>query len=278
VKRTQTYTIDGKTYASPEEMPPEIRKKWETVSSLLAKVAADLAANPSKQGTYKFQERAVLGPGESPDELVLQSMRPNGLSDLTPATTPPGAAPTDRRSQSIRVATLALLLPVLLLAVWSMLSPVRITMPYGPTWWVVSAGVALVLTAALTWGWKHRPIATLGGPEDRRITFGSLLALALGMSALSFLGIPGGLPLIAHHLTAENGTLVVTVTGKNTHYARYHCVPQLKIAEFTYRLKDYLCPTDRAFNEIQVGAKVRLEGEVSAFGIEPDVMTWSNPK
>jgi hypothetical protein len=63
--------------------------------------------------------------------------------------------------------------------------------------------------------------------------------------------------------------------GIGVRIARDRHRPRLIIAEFTYGLKKYLCPSERAFGQIQVGTKVSVEGAVSAFGVEARYISWS---
>ena len=70
----------------------------------------------------------------------------------------------------------------------------------------------------------------------------------------------------------------MSVTKKETVGGRYTCAPRVIIAEFTFPLRNHLCTGRRAFDEIQVGSRIRLEGEVSEFGVRPDVFAWSKPR
>lgn len=38
----QSYTIDGKTYGSLDEMPPEVRAKWKAIAPAFSSVFAGL--------------------------------------------------------------------------------------------------------------------------------------------------------------------------------------------------------------------------------------------
>ena len=165
------------------------------------------------------------------------------------------------------LAVIALLFAVMALAMLGIFTRVRIMMPYTPAWWTGAAGVAIGLTAGLAWAWSQGQ-AKRAGPRE-------LIPLFIGMACISLEGVLGGLPALAHHLTSRSGYTVVTVTAKEGKYHRYSCRTQLIIAEFTYGLKNYLCPSDRAFSQIQVGTKVRVEGTVSAFGVEPRYISWS---
>ena len=64
MKRTQQFTIDGKTYNSLDEMSASVRKKWEGVSASLATIAAHATANPSNTTTVEFEEHVEYVPSE----------------------------------------------------------------------------------------------------------------------------------------------------------------------------------------------------------------------
>jgi hypothetical protein len=223
VKRTQTYTIDGKTYDSLEAMPADVRRKWDALAKLVTTFTA-------------------------------------------------GAAVSIRILSSL---VALVLLPALLLAGLGLFTSVRITLAYGTAWWVAAAALWVALTAGLAWGFK-RGVGATGGAAPS--AFGKLMALTIGTTAISALAVFGGVPVLLHHLTARPGELVVSVTQKKTAGGRYTCTPQLIIAEFTFPLRNHLCPGRRAYAEIQVGSRIRLEGEVSEFGVTPDVFSWSQPR
>jgi hypothetical protein len=72
MKRTHRYTIDGRTYASLEDMPPEVRKKWDSVSALVSAMT-DLAGHTT---TIKFEQTIhggdlgpITGPGGRAEAL-----------------------------------------------------------------------------------------------------------------------------------------------------------------------------------------------------------------
>ncbi len=71
MKRTSRYTIDGKTYARVEEMPPEVRKKWEALSSCIESLSskmADFGAADEKGQTSYRQEETVTYTDSGPDQ------------------------------------------------------------------------------------------------------------------------------------------------------------------------------------------------------------------
>ena len=289
MKRTQKFTIDGKTYGSLEEMPASVRKKLESMSALLASVMADAAADPSKITTVKFEEHIEYGPSEYIREAgtaggprlnkLFRGLRANaGMQPSAGIRSSPEEFASEVRAtgttKAAGLAFVAVLFAVMGLAMLGIFTRVRITMVYGPAWWAGTTGVAIGLTAALAWGWNRRPRATRTDRESKRMGLRELIPLFIGMACISLEGILGGLPALAHHLTSQPGKAWVTVMAKETTYRRYSCNPRLIISEFTYGLENYLCPSDRAFGQIKVGAKIRVEGAVSAFGIEPRYISW----
>jgi hypothetical protein len=260
VKRTQRFTIDGKTYDSLDEMPASVREKWDAMVALLASVTADVTANPTKITTFKFGEHIEYGP-----------------SGYVRRTGPPITVPVRATGMTrvVGLAIIALLFAVMGLAVFGISTGVRITMIYGPAWWAGAVGVAIGLTAGLAWCGNISQVSTLNNPEPRRAGLRQLIPLSIGMACISLEGILGGLPALAHHMTSRPGSAVVTVAAKKDSSGRYSCRARLVISEFTYGIRNYLCPSDRAFGQIQVGAKVRVEGTVSPFGVEPRYIYWS---
>ena len=289
MKRTQKFIIDGKTYDSLDEMPASVRKKWETLSALLLMVTADATANPSKTTTVRFEEHIEYGPSEhdrgagTASDLLLNklvdTLQANARFQLSAGIQSSPEEITVRvqatgTTKMAGLALVALLFGVLGLAMFGIFTRVRIMMIYGPAWWAGAAGVAIGLTAGLAWGWNRRQVPTLTNPEPKRMGLRELIPLLIGMTCISLEGILGGLPALAHHLTSQPGEAIVTVAAKENTSQRYSCNPRLIISEFTYGLKNYLCPSDRAFGQIQVGATVRVEGTVSAFGVEPRYISW----
>lgn len=255
MKRTQRYTIDGQTYDSLEAMPPAVRRKWDAMSPLLDKARAQLAAGSAGTTTVKLEERVEFGPGD-PDPLLQQTLADGG-----------GTARLGVRARTLSTIVLVLLFATLTLAGWGFFSRVRITMAYGPGWWVAAGVLTLSLTVGLGWGMRR-------GPASAQPNLKTILALLVGMGAISAEAVFGGVPAVAHQLTSVSGERTVSVIAKQERYSRYRCAPRVIIAEFTYVLRDYLCTGRRAFAEIQVGSKIRIEGEVSDYGVTPDVFTW----
>jgi hypothetical protein len=265
VKRTQTYTIDGKTYDSLEAMPPDVRRRAEALAALLAKAKA--ATGASKKAEYRFEERVEYGPGDLKAGLV-----PPEIAALRKPAEAIGAG-----VMAVGRGTVALLSIVMFLALWGLSTRVRITVAYGPMWWAATCVLALVLTTGLFY--CARKAAARNSARPNPFTARTLLVLAIGMSVLSAEAVFGGVPAFAHRLRAHPGELLVTVKAKESNGSRYAaCIPRLVIAQFTYRMHNYLCPGARAFRDIPVGSTLRLEGAVSDFGVDVDVFTLWTPR
>jgi len=259
VKRTQKFTIDGQTYDSLDEMPASVREKWDAMAALLARVKADMTADPTKITTCKFEEHIEYGPSgyvRRGGPAIAVPVRATGMTRV------------------VGLALIALLFAVMGLAMFGIFTSVRITMVYGPAWWAGATGIAIALTAGLAWCWNRAQVPTPTNPEPKRAGLRELIPLTIGMACISLEGVLGGLPALAHHLTSRPGSTIVTVAAKPGGSGRYSCRNRVVISEFTYALTNYLCPSDRAFGQIQVGAKVRVEGTVSPFGVEPRYIWW----
>jgi hypothetical protein len=180
-----------------------------------------------------------------------------------------------RKAKRISMAFCILLFPMFGLALLGMLSGVRTTVKYGTGWYIAYAAWLLGLAVCI-WGFRHRLRRRFFPNEDATPIkiFGKALAGLMGLGVLALYAVFGGVPILAHYLTSHPGRLMVTVTAKESQYQRSACSPRLKIKEFTFFQNDHLCPSARAFSQIGVGARLRLEGRVSPFGISVDKYYW----
>lgn len=228
------YTIDGVTYHSLDEMPPDVRRRWDSLSPLL---------------------------------------RAGNLSDLSLT-----GAPTPSAGQvAASWAVTGMVVAMAILALLSMLSSVRPTVHYGAglygTW---CAAVLFILIAG--WRKRDRVLAKFRaqGGGTVKVAFRVAAAIA-GLTVLSGVGILGGLPVVAHYVTARPGDLIVTVDSLRASTPRGGCTgPAVGIAQFTYWMRNYLCLSPQAFAAARIGSRLRLRGSVSSFGIVVDSYQWGD--
>lgn len=183
------------------------------------------------------------------------------------------------RERRRSLAFCLLFFPMLALSMLSSLTVVKVTVRFGPGWFVTYAALMLGLAACI-WGSRQKLQGKFfpnGDATPVRI-LGRVFAGGLGFACVTGYAVFGGAPVVAHYLTSHPGELLVTVTGKESTHRHASCSPRLNIDEFTFFLHDYLCPSVHAFNEISVGAKIRLEGEVSPFGITVKRYYWKKAR
>lgn len=262
MKTEHRYTIDGVTYDSLDDMPPEVRAKWTSLAPALdAMEKLTAAARTSKLTNVRIKRTTTRTGGESADTItrVLEN------HDVPPPNGIVSAAPTPRDKRSILF--LSALAVVFGLAFLSIFGRVHLTLKYDYRWWVVYAALLAAIAAGM---WKIRRKLqrqpALPGITTRSTSLNTVLCGLLAAAAFAAVDLFGGVPILAHYVTARPGEMIVTVTGKADHGQR-GCTYRLNIREFTFFADDYLCVSDQAFNEIKVGSKLRIEGKVSRFGI-----------
>jgi hypothetical protein len=279
VKHTQRYTIDGVTYQSLDEMPLHVRKKWDSVTALLRGALGNATDGPDQlvgRASIKFEQTIVRHETDSavnPDEPSPWGASPIGSAASLDASIQDDARePRDKR---LSLGFCILFFPIFSLALLTQFSSVKTTIQYGATW-ITAWAAWMLLLSACAWGMRDRLYERFFPRNNASLgeIFVQILAGGIGLGVLAAYAIFGGVPILAHHLTAHQGELTVTVIGKDSSYQRGSCRPRLKIAEFTFFLHDHICPSDRAFGEIGVGARIRLQGQVSPFGISVDRFSW----
>jgi hypothetical protein len=107
------------------------------------------------------------------------------------------------------------------------------------------------------------------------LRFGVGIAAFGGMLCVAVLR---GVPLLAHYATARAGQMTVTVEAMPAAVPRGGCRPAVKIREFTYWMRDYLCVSPEAYADLRPGAVMRLEGQLSDYGIGVERYYWTRPQ
>ncbi len=237
--QTQRFIVNGVTYERLEDMPPEVRKKWDATTQFFSAMF-----DGSKEGVpLQVQHNAI-----------------------------------DPNFRRIALGFNILFWPVFVLAIVAMFSGVHTTVQYGREWMWLFAVVALALFTSI-WMMRGEIAArTSTQPVTKRKLVVTVLGSALGMSVLAGFAVFGGIPILAHHMTARPGEMLVTVIATQDDYQRNACRPRLQIKEFTFFLHNHLCPSDQAFSEISVGQELHLLGQVSPYGIAAESMRWSRPR
>ncbi len=101
----------------------------------------------------------------------------------------------------------------------------------------------------------------------------SFLLGGFGVAILCTTAVFSGLPSVLHYLTSAKGELVVTVVDKKESSSRYQCSPGLIIKEFTWYGSDRICPERTVYNKIKIGNKIRINGNVSPFGVQANFIS-----
>jgi hypothetical protein len=163
------------------------------------------------------------------------------------------------------------------LAMLSISSYVKTTIELSALWiisWLtISAIVLWIIFSPFVFG---KVIFPFEGGAFKKI--GACLTAAMGLSLLTAFAVLSGVPVLLHHLSAEKGDLVVTVEKKDDHYDSDGCYPKLFIREFTWFGNNFICPDQDVYEQISLGSKIVLVGNVSAYGVESSKMIWVKPK
>jgi hypothetical protein len=280
VKQTQQYTVDGVTYRSFDDMPPDVRKKWDSVATLLSTAFGGSKHTFGRpvvtETTIKFEQTVEQSEVNAGLKAVELPMMGGGTGARTFWETSAQDDVRKLRSKRISLGFCILFFPMFSLTLVAMLSSVKTTVHYGPYW--TAAYITLMTLLLACMAALKDELHTKFFPNKRPTPLKALttvMGIAIGFGVLAAYAIYGGAPIIAHHLTAHPGELTVTVVGKDSSYQRYACTPRIKIDEFTFFYHNHLCPGDRAYSEIDVGARIRLQGDVSPFGISVNRFFWN---
>jgi hypothetical protein len=264
MKQTQRYTIDGVAYGSLDEMPVEVREKWDSTVAHVEKAFADTAESHDRsmqRTTFTYDQTIFEGDADAVIEV----------RELDKAVL--------RRQKRLAALFSIVLLAFIALDLLELFSSVRLTVHYGPAWFV-AYGAMIVALLFYFWSIRDKLRERFNrrnlNRERKTGVLGTILGGLLGFGVMTSFGVFGGAPILAHYLTAHPGELIVTVAGKDSGYRRRSCNPRLKIEEFTFFLNDYMCPNDQAFKELDVGSTVRLQGEISPFGITIEQYFWKS--
>jgi len=275
VQRIQRYTVDGVEYKSLDEMPPDVRRKWDRTAVLFDALRENLGKPGVTTTTVTFQE-TTTGDGPAAAELferLKQQINSGRIKTVDGSIQP---VRKDTRAKRVSAAFCTLFLPALALSFLVMFSSVAPIVRYSPAW---TAGFVAWLCALITCTWQFRDRLRkdfFPKKDGTPLKFvGTAFAGLLGLGVIGGYGIFGGIPVVAHYLTARPGTMTVTVAAKDSSYQRYGCQPRLVIKEFTFFLQDHLCPDDRTFAEIDVGQRIVLQGDVSPYAISVERFYWT---
>lgn len=273
MKRIQQYTVDGVVYSSLQEMPPEAREKWDSMAAIFDAVgkAADFNDKPGKR-TITTSKHVTIFDGNVPDGVVEDLRRQMDAKFGVKA--PDSSKTINVNSDSEKrtaIAFCVLFLPALPLGLLAMISALHPIVQYAPDWFA-GYGVWMCLLGAITWRSRDRLRAGFFPKNDATPTKFLLntLGFVFGMGVLGGFAILGGIPMVAHYLTAHPGSMTVTVVAKDASYQRGACQPRVKIKEFTFFLRDHICPQGSIYNEIKVGDRLSLDGQLSPYAIHVD--------
>nr|WP_086939599.1 hypothetical protein [Thaumasiovibrio occultus] len=168
---------------------------------------------------------------------------------------------------------LILIVPITALCFLSIFSDVNTLVVYTLPWWIGFAVIASLLLVSLGIAlYKNRALFEPEHGIIRRAFY--LLAGLLSFTMLVAVAVLSGIPIVLHHFTAEPGSMFVTITDKKDEYSKNECSPRLEIEEFTFMMSKYLCPSDRAYDQVEIGDQIRISGQLSQYGIEAEEMHW----
>lgn len=269
MKTEHRYTIDGVTYESLDDMPPEVREKWTAMAPALeAMEKLTAAARAGKWTNVRVQQTATQAGAGSADLLTRGLENQYGPQPI-PIGSPAATPRTKRAVLFLTALSVTFGLPFL-----AIFSRVHLTVRYDYRWWAVY-DTLLVAAAAAIWKMRRKlqRQPDLPGNTPRSRSFSTALCCFIVAAIFTLCVVFGSAPILAHYATARPGEMTVTVTRKFSH-AQRGCTYRLDIREFTFFADDYLCVSARAFDTIQVGSQLRLEGEVSPFGIAASRYSW----
>jgi hypothetical protein len=181
----------------------------------------------------------------------------------------------DQRTVATALCFLLLVCSALGLSLLAVFSDVRPIVEYDLKWWcaygiVIGAPVATYIYASLRDGVDltiHFVDGTVKG-------IGRICGVLLALAILAWEAVFGGIPIVLHHLTSHAGEMSVTVVAKRDSYLKHRCRRRIVVKEFSFGPNDHLCPEDGLFFEVSAGSKLRVTGDISPYGIEPDRISW----
>ena len=152
------------------------------------------------------------------------------------------------------------------LSVLSFFSEVKTTIDIQSKWQFIYGIILVAVIGMYSVPFVTKRAAIPGGGFLKK--FFAAVFCIVGLSVLCSFSVFSGLPIALHHLSSDEGTLKVTVSGKADEYDKRTCRPRLIIKEFTWFASNFICPGEKAYNEIDIGSELILKGNLSPFGIE----------
>ncbi|MCW8857658.1 MAG: hypothetical protein OQJ95_09870 [Kangiella sp.] len=95
-----------------------------------------------------------------------------------------------------------------------------------------------------------------------------LLIAVFGFSVITGYALFSGLPGMLHYLSNNEGTMEVTIIGKEPWHTKQKCSPRLVMKEFSFYRENYVCPGKEAYDALSIGDKLILTGSISSYGIK----------
>ncbi len=164
----------------------------------------------------------------------------------------------------------------LLLAFLSFFSDVSVTIKVEATWLSIYLFSMISICGSgfwLTCRNKNVTLTSTGGVLSK--LFSAIMGV-LGAAILFASSMFSGLPILLHHTSSHEGSIVLTVIDKKLRGSRYQCSPALIVGEFTWFNSNRICINTHTYNQFSVGDELTVKGFVSPFGIEAERVTKTN--
>lgn len=293
MQRTQQFTIDGITYKRLEDMPPEVRKKWDSVSGIFGAVFGNAQeAFAQKPGAMTFNiertiEGDVLTPLKGASETIVTTNKQSPTLQtgpiwpqeigLTGRPKPPAAI------RRLNVATSWGMLVLPIMGMFSLFysdfvpSPLTVTMTQ-----ILASVVGLFYGVFFVglggFGWNSRkPEIVAYSHEHPAMAKPYIRApfMSLVFFMFAWLSFAAAVPYALNLVVGREGTMSVVIGGwedwsyslkSGTSCAR----PTLQGVPFFMLGRRALCvPQSRGKDSFPKGTSMILMGRVSALGISP---------
>jgi hypothetical protein len=164
----------------------------------------------------------------------------------------------------------------LVLAFLSFFSDVTVTIKVEATWLSIYLFSMMSICGSGFWLTYRNKNVTHTSTVGVLSKLSSVTIGVLGAAILFASSILSGLPILFHHTSSHEGSIVLTVIDKKLRGSRYQCSPALIVGEFTWFNSNRICIDKHTYNKFSVGEELIVKGFISPFGIEAELVSKTN--
>lgn len=245
-----TITINGISYASPEEMPSEAHRMWSDMESQLVRLGKTEYRNAAEA---IITTRNEGGRHESHIELRFSQKHHSPFEKWTTQTT-------------VFAMYFGFFAALGLLGIFT--TDVRPVKGNETLWSWVFVGSMSPFFYLFLFNQKTKQNLVKAGPFWKRV--GIIIGALFGIGLLYYNAAHSGLPKVLHYAASSEGEVVSRVIDKQDHMRKRRlCRPRIELEIISSEINNDVCVTPELFNAVEIGNEVRIFGNVSPYAVEP---------